>query len=544
MSIHTLAQHNPATALTHTTITAEPGIEFHELGLIASDITMPALTDEAAVELPTVPATHAFLDAIAAVEVMFGHNRHAAIEMFRPALELATDADWDVLDFMVETFTLYPRESALARLRARWRDGDDLERERLLRLVPDTDPCLHSHSDAALATVIDNRARTNHTSVADEFAALHAQLETAEMPRQSIRAWRNPLPRLTVPTARGVDASRRTPEQIRARIAARGKRRPAEREPLVVRDYAADGLFVDTEIDQQQRLNRRIGALLARGVRFTGDTPTPSGRRRSGHPAAKPAELLDAIWDHEYCNHVAATHDHDRAIAGERVNNPEHSRIWAERRTRLGTRSDRRNDYLFQGNGLDDFRTAMTLIHGWRCVSCFIERCELDRRPVHVRDGILRSDDGLCDHCRADDIVGLPALADGFEPAQLTWAYCDYFATHYRDATVTLIDEVRRRAPEWIIATLDQFLMTHPDLPGAPTYDEDGNIHTPEPATEPLPVRASSRRHRGTVIPAGQRPGRCDGCTRYLPVHDDGFCTQCRVHIGLHVPTPRKRPAA
>ncbi|MGW5569643.1 hypothetical protein ACWEVD_00460 [Nocardia thailandica] len=531
-----------ASAVPRPTSALEPGLELHELDLTASGITADPepihVVDEPASEPATVPDTHAFLEAITAIEVEFSRDRRAAIAGFRSALDLATDADWDVLDFMVECFTLYPREAALTRLRARWTDGDDLERERLLRLVPDTDPCLHSHSDAALAPVLENRARANRTSIADEFAALHAQLDTAEMPRQSIRVWRNPLPRLSAPATRRVDASRLTPEQIRGRAASRGKHRPAEHEPLVVRDYVAEALYVDTEIDDQDRVNRRIAELLARGVRFTGTTTATAGARRAGAAAVKSAELVDAIWDHEYCGHVAAAHDHDRALAGERVKNPEDSRVWAERRTRLGSRADRRNQYLFQGNGLDDFLAAMTPTHGWRCVVCFIERAEADRRPVHVRDGLLRSDDGLCDHCREDRQPGLPALPDGFTPTDLTIAYCTYWATHHRAAAVTLIDEVRRRAPEWIAHGLDQFLRNNQDLPGAPLYDEHGTIVHDEPDTDPAPAPRRARRGE-PLVPAGQRRGRCEACTRYVPVHDDGFCTQCRVHLGLYQPSPR-----
>ncbi|WP_043661779.1 hypothetical protein [Nocardia thailandica] len=536
-----------ASAVPNTTYTLKPGLELHELDMTASGITTDPepihVGDEPASEPATVPGTHAFLDAISAIEVEFARDRRAAIARFRSALDLATDADWDVLDFMVECFTLYPREAALTRLRARWSQGDDLERERLLCLVPDTDPGLHSHSDAALAQVLENRARANRTSVADEFAALHAQLDTAEMPRQSIRVWRNPLPRLSAPATRRVDASRLTPEQIRDRAASRGKRRPAEHEPLVVRDYVAEALYVDTEIDDRDRVNRRIAELLDRGVRLTGATTATAGGRRAGAAAAKSAELIDAIWDHEYCGHVAAAHDHDRALAGERVQNPEDSRVWAERRTRLGSRADRRNQYLFQGNGLDDFRTAMTPTHGWRCVVCFIERAEADRRPVHVRDGLLRSDDGLCDHCREDDRPGLPTLPGGFTPTDLTIAYCTYWATHYRAAAVALIDEVRRRAPEWIARGLDQFLRANQDLPGAPRYDADGNFLLDEPAGEPAPARRPARRG-GPAVPAGQRRGRCEACTRYVPVHDDGFCTQCRVHLGLYQPSTRANRAA
>ncbi|MEV0688387.1 hypothetical protein AB0I35_31465 [Nocardia sp. NPDC050378] len=534
---------SPRTEITETIRTCVPGLEFHELAPSSHRIAVPEFgsgsdtATEATVDVP-VPGTRAFLDAIAAVEVLFTTDRRAATAAFRPALELATDADWDLLDFMVECFTLYPRESALLRLRARWSAGDDLERERLVRLVPDTDPCLHSHADDAMAHLLETRAKANQTSVGDEFAKLHAQLAAAEMPRQSIRVWRNPLPRLTIPASRRVDASRLTPHQIRARVAARGKRRHAQPEPDVVTDYITEALFVDTEIDPHTRHARRIAELVARGVQFTGTTADASPARRRHAGTSKSAELAKAMWDHDYCAFVAAQHDYDRALAGERVKSHDDSLVWAERRTRLGARSDRREGFLFQGNGLDDFETAMENVRGWRCVSCFIERCHTDQRPIHARDGVLRSDDGLCAHCRADNATGLPALADEFTVEGLARTYCDYFVTHYRSAASALILEVRRRAPEWLVRVLDQFLMSHPDLPGAPAYDDDGNLVTNEPTAAATSVDSPRRRTR-PKLPPGQHPGRCEACTRYVPVHDDGFCTECRVHLGLHQPDKR-----
>lgn len=521
--------------ITLTTYSVEPGFDRHDLNLSAADIAnaAPPSGEPATETSVAVPDTRSFLDAISAIELAFTIDRKAAIAMFRPALDLATDADWDVLDFMVECFTLYPRESALLRLRARWAAGDELERKRLVQLVPDTDPGLHSHDNHALAQLIETRARTNGTSVAEEFAAFQVQLAAAEMPRQSIRTWRNPLPRLTMPASRRIDAARLDPEQIRARALARGKRRPAEPEPVEVTAYVRDSLFIDTEVVEQARLRQRWAELIARGVTLTTGAPRGWTPRRPGERAPLPADLAEAMWDHQYCVHVADQRDHDRALAGESTKSPEHSHAWAAERTGLRSRADRREGFVFQGNGLDDFATAMTPVAGWRCVSCFVERPTTDQRPVHARKGVLRSDDGLCDYCRCENRVGLPALPTGFTVADLAAAYCTYFVEHYRDAAYGLMAEVRRRAPEWLITVIDRFLTAHPDLPGTPApVDTD-------PGSVPAP--AVSKRRRGPVVPPGQRPGRCEGCTRYTPVHDDGFCTQCRVHLGLHNPTPRER---
>ncbi|MGC4989968.1 hypothetical protein [Nocardia salmonicida] len=536
-----VAPHSPIPTGSVAADVVEP--EYDPSTLTGPTLVTPAefatATPDSAVEPVPEPGTAAFLDAISAIELTFERDRRAAKRAFRGALDLATDADWDVLDYMVEVFTLYPRESALRRLRARWAAGDDLERERLVRLVPDTDPVLHSHADHDLAQILEARAKANpdpEATAADEFAKLHVQLLASEMPRQSIRMWRNPLPRLTMPASRAVDASRLRPEQIRARVGARGKRRPAEAEPFEFTDYIDESLFVDTEVDSQARLRQRMAELIARGVRFTGTQPgwTP---RRPGERAPLPTEVSEAIWDHQYCAFVADQHDLDRAEAGAPVKSHEHSLLWAEQRTGLGSRSDRRDSYMLQGNGLDDFRTAMNPVAGWRCVSCFVERAATDQRPIHTRDGALRSDDGLCDYCRSDNRTGLPALEAGFELSELATAYCTYLAEHYPDAACALLAEVRSRAPEWLIRVLDGFLATHPDLPGAPTLADLND------ESAPAPVRPTPRR-QARALPPGQRAGRCEGCTQYLPVHDDGFCTQCRVYLGLYVPATRDNTAA
>ncbi|MGW6730659.1 hypothetical protein ACWF9G_32570 [Nocardia sp. NPDC055029] len=498
---------------------------------VSPDLDQPATTEPAAVQ---VSRTRAFLEAILEVELMLDRDRQAAKKAFPAALSLATEADWWLLDFMVEQFTLHPREAALRRLDALWKHADELERERMLALVPDTDPGLHSHSEHDLTQILATRARRNGTTVDAEQAKLQVQPLAAEMPRASIRTWRNPPPRLHVAPTKRIDASRLTPDRVRARVVTRGKRRPAEIEPPEVATYVRASLFVDTEVAEQTRLRQRWAELADRGLILTASAPRGWTPRYPGDRPPLPAELSTAIWDHQYCVHVADQHNHERAVDGETVKSPEVSHVWAADRTGLWSRADRREAYLFQGNGLDDFRTAMHPVTGWRCVSCFVERAASDQRPVHVRNGVLRSDDGLCDHCRHDDRTGLPALAAGFTGADLARAYCSYFAEHYRASVCGVLAEVRRRAPQWLTQVIDEFLAEHSDLPGAPQpVDPDGE---PDPATAP-----ASKPRREKVLPPGQRPGRCEGCTKYVPVHDDGFCTQCRVYLGLYSPAPRKR---
>ncbi|MFD5179372.1 hypothetical protein ACFWM1_26430 [Nocardia sp. NPDC058379] len=506
---------------------------FLETPAVEPAVVEPSVVEPSVADAEQVAGTRAFLDAIFEIELQLDLDRRAALEAFPAALALATDADWWLLDFMVEQFTLHPREAALRRMDALWRHADDLGQERMLALVPDTDPGLHSRSDHDLNHLLETRARRNGTTVEDEQAKLEVQLIAAEMPRQSIRTWYNPLPRLSLAPTKRVDASRLRPEQIRARVAARGRRRRAEVEPSIVTTYVRESLFVDTEVADQARLRQRWAELAARGITPTAPAPRGWTPRRPGERPPLPAELSAAIWDHQYCAHVADQRDHERALAGESVKSPEHSHAWAAERTGLRSRGDRREAYLFQGNGLDDFRTAMTPVAGWQCVSCFVERPSADQRPVHARGGVLRSDDGLCDYCRADGRTGLPELAPGFTGADLAATYCAYFAQHYRDSACALLGEVCRRAPQWLTAVIDRFLANHPDLPGAPVL--------PDVDDEQVPVPTPTRPRRQQVLPPGQRPGKCEGCTKYMPVHDDGFCTTCRVYLGLHVPTPRVR---
>ncbi|MFE9790051.1 hypothetical protein ACFYO7_32250 [Nocardia salmonicida] len=71
-------------------------------------------------------------------------DHRGALEALPAALALATEHDWQLLDYMVEVFTLFPLGAALSRLTSRFKSADDLERFRMLELVPDTDPGAHS----------------------------------------------------------------------------------------------------------------------------------------------------------------------------------------------------------------------------------------------------------------------------------------------------------------------------------------------------------------------------------------------------------------
>ncbi|WP_228567179.1 hypothetical protein, partial [Nocardia sp. SYP-A9097] len=177
---------------------------------------------------------------------------------------------------------------------------------------------------------------------------------------------------------------------------------------------------------------------------------------------------------------------------------------------------------------------AMIPVRGWRCVSCFIERADTDQHLIHTRAAESRSDDGLCDLCRADGRPGLPPLPVGFTARDLARAYFRFFADTYPDAARGLLAEVRGRAPQWLIRLIDEFLDTAA-LPGGAPSEPD-----PQP---PLAPAQRQPRRRGPVVGAGQRTGRCDACTRITAVNTDSLCTQCRVWIGLDVPAPREHAA-
>ncbi|MRH93659.1 hypothetical protein GFY24_40800, partial [Nocardia sp. SYP-A9097] len=64
--------------------------------------------------------TSAFIDAITELDITFTTDRRAARRAFPAALSLASTADREFLDRLVDTFTLYPFESAMKRLAAQY----------------------------------------------------------------------------------------------------------------------------------------------------------------------------------------------------------------------------------------------------------------------------------------------------------------------------------------------------------------------------------------------------------------------------------------
>ncbi|WP_280247386.1 hypothetical protein, partial [Nocardia abscessus] len=210
---------------------------------------------------------------------------------------------------------------------------------------------------------------------------------------------------------------------------------------------------------------------------------------------------------------------------------------FAAARTTLRVRDDVRPEIPDQGNGLDYDHAAMVAVTGWRCVSCFIERAMTDQRPAHARDGRLVSDDGLCDLCRADNRPGIPPLPERFTLEQFVLSRCEFLAAAYPRAAHGILTEVwHRAAPHPICRIITRFLHQHPELAPA-------SASTPAPLrrTATGPARRASRRR--PQLGADQRHGRCDGCTQLTVIHTDGYCTTCRIQLGITPHRTRARAA-
>ncbi|MGW0052596.1 hypothetical protein [Nocardia nova] len=477
--------------------------------------------------------TSTFLDAIAELDYRITSDRRAARRTFTIALTLATPAEREVLDAMVETFTLYPYRTALLRLDASFRD-DEPQRALLARLLPGTDPGLYVRERAGRIALLEQRARTGGGSVDDEAFRDYAPLTAVETERTSIRLWRNPPARVYLAPSRQTDKSRMTPEQITARVRARGKRRPALVEPDAVAAYVADTLHRDTMAGELSRT--RASEQRFRDLGLLAE-PTPSSSERVQGAQPRSDEDVRARWDFEFVHHVADQHTHDAATA-EPSRRISHDNALAYADARTGVRGDLRPELPFQGDSVDYTREAMTPISGWRCVACFIERSTHDQHLIHSDNGRRRSDDGLCDHCRSDERTPrLPELPTGFTAPDLACTYCRFLTTSYPGAAPALLAETRRRAPRWLTTIIDE----HLPQPERTEQAADRGADVEPGAAQAKPA---TRRRQGPVTGAGQRQARCEGCTCIRAIHDDGFCTECRVWLGLVTPPTRQTVAA
>ncbi|MBF6339805.1 hypothetical protein IU450_28520 [Nocardia abscessus] len=504
----------------------------------------------------------AFLDAITHIDHLFTTDSAAARRAFPAALALATPEDRAFLTGLADTFTRYPFQIAHRRLEAVWKAHPE-HRDRISVCAPDTDPGLHHRQLLGLFEV--------------SFAA-------AELPPLPVRDRYRPLVTRRAPTHR-VDAARLAPARIAARVAARTVRVGDHRGPVLTRarlcdalvtDYAQTLLFTDLGATDDEHEDDPLATVSV--------APVAPGMRVRSADQPRDSEAAAQMWDRVYVAYVAAQYDDElraawdeqRWRAAERADRDSaeaslaqrarayldaaepsnllprrsaprtprrRSRIseeerfaFAAARTTLRVRDDDRPEIPDQGNGLDYDRAAMVAVTGWWCVSCFIERATSDQRAIHTRSGRLVSDDGLCDLCRADGRPGIPPLPENFTLEQFVLSRCEYLAAAYPRAAHGLLKEVwHRAAPHPICRIISRYLHQHPELGPAPSPAASRRAAAPS-------VRRTSRPRRPQLA-ADQRHGRCDGCTHLTVIHIDGYCTTCRVDLGL-IPARRAQPRA
>ncbi|WP_433204678.1 hypothetical protein ACQP1G_16415 [Nocardia sp. CA-107356] len=509
----------------------------------------------------------AFHDTLLHLHHLHLDNPRAAREQFPTVLSLATAAERAFLDELADTFTRYPFATAHKRLDAMWKGADPERRELINACAPDTDPGLYIREMPEIVEV--------------SYAA-------AELPPMPVRNRPRPLITHRVPS-RATDAARNARDKVAARTQARQVPTPSlpgdHRSHLLpyaiatatmVTEYATSSMFTDgttiADPDVQPEPPYRPKAT---------DKPARKLARTS---LTRDHDEATHSWDRIYVNYVANQYDDEHRAARNTEREGEHTeqtsyehtsayfdsrdetaprarrsrrsgqagaprrrgpitedeaKAFAGARTGLRVRDDARPEIPRQGNGLDYDDAAMVPAMGWRCVSCFIERAMTDQRPIHIRHGQLVSDDGLCDSCRAEGRPGIAPLPDRFTAEKFVFSRCEFLTATYPVAAHALIVEVwHRAAPHPICRHITKFLATHPEL-------------TPNPAKPlqlaaaevPQPPRAAARKAKAT-LGAGQRHGRCDGCTHYTVIHIDNYCLTCRIDLGLVPARPRHSQAA
>ncbi|WP_280423699.1 hypothetical protein [Nocardia carnea] len=522
--------------------------------------TPPATPALATVDLTVSPFAYALWE----VDYLLDTNPARARRMFADALSsLACPAEREFLERAASMLSYHPWPVAARELGWLAKSRPEL-RDMVVHYTTDTDPGLHYPPDPRISEV---------------------PIEATEWVRQSIRE-RHDRDRFTATPSRATDTARLRPEAVayrRARLALpptaglslrhRDRdRRTAARREAVWAAYAGTRLFaIDTD-----DADRDAGAV---------SDPRKRGDLIWSHVQA-------GLWDRSYFLHVAANYtDRDRDLldpepaAADRVRSGRHSALdteaaqflrghgvdpgdsddhttsshrpnrprtrgyvrvldqnrFAQRRTGLAAPSDY-DEYRpyteldepepsWQGSGLDYDLAAMVPYLGWPCIHCWIDRADIDRRAVHIRDGRLVSDDGLCDFCRDAGHAGIPPLPAPWGGREFVESRCAYIAATYPRQARALLDRIRAAAansgPTWRLIT--RWMATHLD--------------------QPAPARSAARPTTGrprqrTALGAGQRIGHCDACARNGVVHADNLCTQCRVDLGLVPPREHTTSAA
>jgi len=474
--------------------------------------------------------------ALAQVDYLLSTDRRAAHRLFARSLVEATPEEFGFLDEMAEMFSRHPFREAQS-----WLTSVALRRPELTDLIiacaPDTDPGLYWRRQAGLDIV-------------------EVELEQAYLPRSDFRRGGPHDLALHRPPTRAMDAARMRPDRVAERI--RRRPQPATAEQMSER-RRAQAAYDDYTTRHAYRIDNDDAS--------APDTEFDRHPRHHGRIDRRPelaADHRQKFWDTAYFDHVADQYTvelrdawdasrrpptADRAAAEAQAmlqaagdlpatrrpqqRQPSRRRISdAERQAFARDRTgidpdDGREPIPYQGNGIDDVHAAMRPVSGWRCVSCFIERALSDQRPLHRRDGHLLSDDGLCGECREDHQPGIPALSHPFTFDQFVLSRCQHLIGTYPQAAFALLAEVyRRAAPHPVCRIINRVCHHHFGIPAVAAH------RTAPPATTRRP--APARTPRRPTLGAGQHHGRCDGCVTPTIVNADGYCTPCRIRLGLH----------
>ncbi|WP_216918298.1 hypothetical protein [Nocardia noduli] len=488
-----------------------------------------------------------FTAALGEIEYLLDTDPDRARERFIDVLALASPAERELLEHAAARMERSPWKTAARQLGWMAKSRPEL-RAMIIDHTADGDPGLYRPELPAQSEV---------------------GIEAAEWVRRSIRDRRSRDRYTATPTA-ATDAARYQPDKIAARrarvpapglVSLRHRARDlavAERRQREYSGYAARRLYaIDTAVDDDRtppvpEPRKKAGQVWAHVQAELWDRSyflhvaecyteadrhllAPELPERHITPARRYAGLEDAARDflrgHDVEPEPSARARRTRPQFPPRITTADQSRF-AIRRTGLPMPSDR-DEYLpyseldirestWQGSGLDYDLAAMTPYLGWPCLGCWIDRPAADRRPFHTRHGIVVSDDGLCDVCRADGHPGIPALPLGFGMRSFVESRCTHIAAAHPVQVRALLDRVRAAAantgPTWRLIT--RWMAA--------------NLEQPERA--PRPTAARRPRRGGSALGAGQRISRCDACARNGIVHADNYCTDCRIDLGL-VPT-------
>ncbi|WP_280420315.1 hypothetical protein [Nocardia carnea] len=255
-------------------------------------------------------------------------------------------------------------------------------------------------------------------------------------------------------------------------------------------------------------------------------------RRNARRGQVVDAEVARRRWDRVYIDFVSGQLDAASMFTGDRVRCEDYGHRVAEDRTRIRIAADERDPFQANGNNLDYDQPAVAALAGWPCVSCFIERPgTMDRAAMHRIDGRWRSDDGLCESCRADNRDAIPALPSGFTNGDLVEARCAFLVQRYPGSADRILDRIARglrRHPA--VPIIRSYISPDFGKPTLSTVDRDAATSTPKPRRNPK---------HGPAVGRGQRRGRCRTCRQDKAVHDDDLCTGCRLYLGIIEPPAR-----